>query len=348
MKHISISDYFQKRESLTLLDVRSPGEFNKGHIPGAKNLPLFSDQERAEVGTLYKKQGVNKAMMRGLDLAGAKLTGYVRAAQNKVQGKNVVVHCWRGGKRSSSMGTLLEFMGFKVEVIEGGYKAYRNYVLNELGVNRFDFHVLGGPTGSGKTKILEVLKSHGHQVVNLEKLANHKGSSFGALGQDEQPSTEQFENNLFRELQSFDSNRPVWTENESRSIGKVYLPQGFWDQTVQGHFYEIEVPFEERVENLIGEYGAFPKEELMACLEKVTKRMGGQNVKAAKEAFTDGKLKEATSIALKYYDKAYAHAASKKPFQQKHQLKFDSLNPNKIAQRLVAKSREQKYALSSE
>lgn len=339
MKSISISEYFLKKDFPTLLDVRSPSEYEKGHIPSAENLPLFSDEERAEVGTLYKQNGPNIAMMKGLELAGSKLTEYIKDATALIEGKNVVVHCWRGGKRSSSMGTLLEFMGFNVELLKGGYKAYRNFILQEFKDRKIEFNILGGPTGSGKTRVLQSLEYQGAQIIDLERMASHRGSSFGALGQEVQPSTEQFENDLFAVFRKLDFSRPVWIENESRSIGKVYLPEGFWEQSIRGNLYEIDVPKDDRIANLIQEYGAFSKGELMDCLDKLSKRLGGQNVKAAKEAFEEGNLGLATSIALKYYDKAYAYAASKKPFSQIHQLKFTSLEPDLIAEELLAYSK---------
>ena len=336
MQKISISEFFQKTEWPTLIDVRSPGEYGKAHMPSAKNLPLFTDEERAVVGTLYKQKGADVAMMKGLDLAGKKMTDYVRLAQKLIEGKKVAIHCWRGGSRSASMATLLEFTGFEVELLTGGYKAYRNHVLHNFAERKLDLIVLGGQTGSGKTEVLHELEKIGEQIIDLEGVACHRGSAFGALGMEEQPTSEQFENNLFEHFRKLDPARRVWVENESRSVGKVIVPQGLWDQMEVARFVEIEVPIEGRLKRLTEDYGHFPEGQLIECLEKLTRRMGGQNVKAAKEAFAGGDLKTATTIALEYYDRGYSHATSKKHFSEKHSLKFDTADSRVIAQKLAA------------
>lgn len=335
MKKLSVIKYFAEQSSLPIIDVRSPGEFAKAHIPDAVNIPLFSNDERAEVGTLYKRKGPRQAMMRGLEFAGQKLTHYVQEVSQKVDGNEIVVHCWRGGKRSASMATLFEFMGFEVTVLEGGYKAYRNFVLNRFIEKKLKLIVLGGPTGSGKTKVLEALRSKGEQVIDLEGLARHRGSTFGALGMGQQPTSEQFENDLFEVFQQTDPARPVWVENESRSIGSVYIPVGLWDQMVIAPLVDIEIPLEKRVDNLVEEYGGFSGKELIECLEKITRRMGGQNVKAAKEAFAEGNLRKATEIALEYYDKSYRHSTLKKSFSSLENVKFETSDFDDIAAQLI-------------
>ncbi len=319
-----------------MLDVRSPSEFAQGHIPGAKNLPLFTDEERAEVGTLYKQVSPEKAFMRGLDIAGAKMSWFVREAFRLAPEKNVGVHCWRGGKRSSSVGTLLQFSGFEVNVLEGGYKAFRNFCLTDFSERKTNFIVLGGKTGSGKTEILHVLKQLGEQVVDLEGLAHHKGSAFGALGEEAQPTVEQFENNLFAELRPLDPNRRVWVENESRSIGKMLIPAGVWEQIKAAPLVHLEMPFELRVERLQGDYAHFAPEELEACVLKIEKRMGGQHVKAALEAFRSGDVHRATAIALEYYDRTYLHAtATTGNFSAKHSLEVQTTDAAANAQQLL-------------
>lgn len=336
MKYLTVAEFFEQEKLPPLLDVRSPAEYGQGHVPSAKNLPLFDNEERAEVGTLYKQKSREAAMMRGLELAGRKMTGYVSFAKKTIPGRRVAVHCWRGGMRSSSIGTLLEFMGYEVEVLTGGYKAYRNFVLNNFLEKKLPLIVLGGKTGSGKTDILHSLRQMGEQVIDLEGLANHRGSAFGALGMEEQPTVEQFENNLFEEFRHFDASRRVWVENESRSVGRCFVPDGLWQQMLEAVFLEIEVPIEVRIERLLKEYGHFKNEELVACLEKITKRMGGQNVKAARKAFAAGNPEIATGIALDYYDRAYSLSSSKKGFSKKHLVPFDDFDCQKIAEELVA------------
>ena len=340
MKSISFDQYFNEKELWPLLDVRSPKEFAKGHVPGAYNLPIFDDEERAEIGTLYKQNSKESAMMRGLEIAGSKMTRYVEQARFLLAGKEVAVHCWRGGKRSASMGTLLEFMGYDVQILQSGYKAYRKLILSDFLEKKLKIVVLGGKTGSGKTEVLKKLKAAGEQIIDLEGLANHKGSAFGALGEKPQPTVEQFENNLYEVFRKLDPDRRVWVENESKSIGRVFIPEGLWSQMAQGTLALIEVPFERRVSRLVNDYGSFPSEELVFSLQKVSKRMGFNNVKEAMDAFKVGNLEKATGIALSYYDKAYQHATDKKPFAQKINLQTDNTDPAKTALQLIKLANE--------
>ena len=225
-----IIDLWKEREERIILDVRTPDEYEKGHIPKALNLPLFSNEERAIVGTIYKQENPEKALLQGLDFVGIKMTRFIEKAKSLAPDKNIVIHCWRGGKRSSSMAWLLDLAGFNVKVLEGGYKAYKRYIQQQIENENFEFIVLGGRTGSGKTHILNALNDYGEQVIDLENLANHKGSAFGWIGEEAQPTTEQFENNLFEQLNNMERERRIWLENESRNIGSVYLPDAFWSK----------------------------------------------------------------------------------------------------------------------
>ncbi|MCB9341006.1 MAG: tRNA 2-selenouridine(34) synthase MnmH [Lewinellaceae bacterium] len=335
MKEITIEKFLADTERPVLLDVRTPAEYGQGHIPGSKNLPLFSNEERAEVGTLYKQISPEKAYLRGLDLAGAKLSWYLREAYRLAPGKRAAVHCWRGGKRSASLGALLEFSGFEVSVLVGGYKAYRHFVLDVFEKTPACFVVLGGKTGSGKTEILQRLAAQGEQVLDLEKLARHKGSAFGALGELPQPTSEQFENNLYQDFSKLTPHRRIWVENESRSIGKVFVPQGIWNKMRTAPLVQVELPFQHRVERLIADYAHFPKEELEESLRKIEKRMGGQHMKAALEAFQNGDIATSTGIALEYYDKSYTHATAKGHFSKSILLKPHELDCEKIASELI-------------
>ncbi len=343
MKNLSINDFLSKMPDRVLLDVRTPAEYAHGHIPGALNLPLFSDEERAVVGTLYKQVSKEKAFLKGLDFAGAKMSWYVTEAMKLAPEKKVLVHCWRGGMRSGSLATLLRFAGFEVETLPGGYKAYRNFILENFAERKASFVVLGGKTGSGKTEILAHLRNMGEQVIDLEALAHHKGSTFGALGEAPQPQVEQFENNLFEVFSKIDTQRRTWVENESRSIGRVYIPQGFWDQIKSSRLIHVEMPFENRVGRLAKDYAHFPKEEIENALRKIQKRMGGQHVKAALEAFQNGDIAAATAIALQYYDKSYAHATSKGNFIEKIELPVESIDCQAIAQKLIELANEHNF-----
>lgn len=332
---LGIKDFLDDRSGRVIIDVRTPAEYEQGHIPGAFNMPIFSNEERAEIGTLYKQVSRMDAFKRGLEVVGPRLTTFVELAQELAPDRSVGIHCWRGGQRSSSIAQLLAYSGFEVSVLEGGYKAFRNHLREFFDSEPYKIVVLGGKTGSGKTEILGHLRREGEQVIDLEAKANHKGSAFGALGQEPQPSVEHFENELFHELKSLDLSRRIWVENESRSIGRVFIPQGFWDNMKSSPLVHIEVPFEIRVQRLMAEYASFPKEKLLEALHKIERRMGPQNMKAAEEACHSDDLQTATELALHYYDKAYLMATSKGNFSKEFHPSFDSNNCREIALALI-------------
>jgi tRNA 2-selenouridine synthase len=328
-----ISVYEKSFDEWPLIDVRSPAEFLQGHIPGAINLPLFSDDERAKVGTTYKKEGKDKAVLLGLEFVGPKMADIVRQCSKISTNKHIRVHCWRGGMRSNSVAWLLRQAGFDVDVIPGGYKAFKQEVRDFI-AGQFPLLVLGGPTGSGKTKILHELKILGMQVIDLEGLANHKGSSFGALGQETQPSTEHFENMLAFELLKCHKQDFIWVEDESRKIGTVVLPESFWSQIHQADRVVVKIPKKERLEHLVNEYGIYSKEELLAALTRIGKRLGPQNLKQAIELLEEGNLWEVAKASLEYYDKAYAYSATKRVGKVIYELDSETSNPRKIAESL--------------
>ncbi|MDA3853274.1 MAG: tRNA 2-selenouridine(34) synthase MnmH, partial [Bacteroidales bacterium] len=213
-----------------IVDVRSPGEFKKGHITSASNIALFSNDERAHIGTVYKQESQEAAIALGYKYANPKLQDYISQSSKLAPEGKIIIHCWRGGMRSRSFAQHLADNGFTdVRVITKGYKAFRNHVLNSLS-SPTKLKVLGGYTGSGKTYILEELKKLGQQVIDLEGLANHKGSAFGGIGLPYQPSTEQFENMLFTEWSQLNPSETIWVEDESQSIGKIQIPIGFFEQ----------------------------------------------------------------------------------------------------------------------
>ncbi|MEL7376201.1 MAG: rhodanese-like domain-containing protein, partial [Bacteroidota bacterium] len=176
---IKPEEYLSQSTDRVLLDVRSPGEYAQGHLSGAESLPLFDNPERAEVGTLYKQESPDAALLRGLEIAGSKMRHYVEQARQLADGKPVTVHCWRGGQRSQSMGWLLERAGMDVQILEGGYKDFRRWQRSWLSESTHTFIIIGGPTGAGKTRLLAALVERGESVIDLEGLARHRGSSFG-------------------------------------------------------------------------------------------------------------------------------------------------------------------------
>ena len=336
MQALSPAEFFAEYDSTVVLDVRSPGEYAAGHLPGAVSLPLFDDAERAEVGTLYKQTSPDAALLRGLELAGGKMRLLVEQAREAAPEGRVVVQCWRGGQRSASVGWLLEQAGMQVTQLRGGYKAYRAYVHSWLAESRHELRVLSGPTGSGKTHILHTLAELGASVVDLEGLAHHKGSSFGALGEAPQPSSEEFENRLFAALRVLPTDRPVWVEDESRMIGTVCQPEVFYDRLVAAPTVALEQPLEWRVASLVQDYADYPNEGLVAAFTRLRKKLGGQHLQTALEALERNDYATACRVALVYYDKCYAHYATRKARSILGTVQADAPDPQSIARQLLA------------
>lgn len=334
-KQVNAATLLELRSQRTVFDVRTPAEFAQGHIPGAMNLPLFSNDERAIVGTIYKQQSPELAMLKGLEFAGKKMRWYVEEAQRLAQGKEIAVHCWRGGKRSESMGWLLGQTGFDVMILKGGYKHYRHYIQNYLTKEKAPFIILGGYTGSGKTEILHELIKSGEQVLDLEAIARHKGSAFGALGEAPQPTVEQFENDLFEAYAKLDKSRRIWLEDESKAIGRVYIPDGFWQQMIRAPHIKLEIPLQERIQHLLNVYATFPKENLIESFTKIKKRLGGQHLNTAIEALERGDYAEAARVALVYYDKTYEYCLQNKTEATIFPFKAERFDPKKIAADLI-------------
>jgi tRNA 2-selenouridine synthase len=332
------------RHERLLLDVRSPGEYAQGHIPGAVSFPLFTDQERAAVGTLYKQQGPEQALELGLTFVGPKMAGFVTQARALAPEKRLAVHCWRGGKRSQSVAWLLRQAGFDVATLSGGYKFYRRRLLEAFDHEKYHIVVLGGRTGAGKTKVLRTLRDLGEQTIDLEALAHHKGSAFGSIGEAPQPTAEQFENNLYDALLNIDPQRRVWLENESRSIGRVYLPAGFWAQMKAAPLLNIEIPLADRVQNLIADYTVADKAALEAAFLRIDKKLGGQHLKVALEALAADDLAAAAEIALRYYDKTYQHCLDVSTSPDIWHLPFEHADPVAIAQACIASLNQRRYS----
>jgi len=323
---IEVDEFLDETEKPIILDVRSPSEYAKGHIPNALSFPLFSDEERAEVGTIYKQKSPEMALLRGLEFIGPKMANFVREAHKLTVKKPIHIHCWRGGKRSGSMAWLLELSGMKVNVLNGGYKAYRKYCLEKIKQTPYRFIILAGLTGAGKTDILHELKTAGIQIIDLEGLAHHKGSAFGAIGEKLQPTVEQFTNNVCHELMKLDPSKPIWVEGESRSIGRIFIFEEFWNHMQAAPRIEMEVSHETRVSNLVKIYGAYPIDDLKISFEKIKKRIGPKAYKDAIAFLDDNDLKSATEIALYYYDKSYKYTKSKIYQTEPNNFFFESDN----------------------
>lgn len=319
---------------LPIIDVRSPGEFARGHIPGAHPLPLFSDAERAVVGTLYKQTGRDAAVLEGLRIVGPKLAGIVEQAWALASDGRIAVHCWRGGERSGSIAWLLVKAGFnEVITLQGGYKAFRNHVLGSFS-DVPELLVLGGYTGTGKTETLQYLKDLDQQVIDLERLAHHKGSSFGALGEEPQPTQEHFENRLWNALRNVDRSRPVWLEDESQMIGRNKLPDTLYTALRTAPLFFADMSLQDRIERLVQDYGSFPTEQLGEAVQRIAKRIGPQHAKAALEALSTGDLHTVAALTLRYYDKTYAHGLSHRVATSVTTLPASATELRALAQRL--------------
>ncbi|MBK9763211.1 MAG: tRNA 2-selenouridine(34) synthase MnmH [Flavobacteriales bacterium] len=319
-----------------VIDVRSPGEFARGHIPGARSLPLFTDEERAVVGTLYKQQGRDTAVLEGLRIVGPKLSLIVEEVRSIATDGHIGVHCWRGGERSGSVAWLLDKAGFNtVSTMKGGYKAFRNHVLTSFN-NTFNIRIIGGYTGTGKTELLGHLRALGERTLDLEGLANHKGSSFGAIGEAPQPTTEQFENELWNALRMIDPNKTGWVEDESQMIGRLKIPDPFFQQMRAAQCTFADMPREERAARLVKDYGKYPKEQLAEATKRIEKRLGPQHCKAALEALATGDLYTVAMITLAYYDKTYLHGLEMRDPQRTHRIAASSTDMFTIAKNAIA------------
>jgi tRNA 2-selenouridine synthase len=303
--------FLELSDTIAVADVRSPSEYRLGHIPGAINIPLFDDEERAVVGTKYKKEGRLPAIIEGLRRTGPAMVSKLEQGLKTATEGKLLVHCWRGGMRSKAMAWLFSLGDLDVSILEGGYKAYRKYLMGKLEEKR-KMIVLGGMTGSSKSHILRYLDSAGHQVLDLEKLANHKGSAFGSLGQPPQPTTEQFANYLFKEWIHSDPAKPCWVEDESRNIGSVFLPDQFYLNMQDTPVIVLVMDIKTRLPRLMEEYSKYPRESLKASVMKITRRLGGDNTRDAIEAIETGNIARAIEISLNYYDKAYLFGLTKK------------------------------------
>jgi tRNA 2-selenouridine synthase len=311
IQKINIIRFLELSEVTPIADVRSPAEFNSGHIPGAVNIPLFDDKEREAIGTKFKKEGRLPAIIEGLKHTGPGLVTKLEQGLKFSNNGKLLVHCWRGGMRSEAMAWLFSLGDLEVYVLDGGYKSYRRYVLDSLSEKR-KMIVLGGMTGSSKTHILRYLKSSGQQILDLEKLANHKGSAFGALGQLPQPTTEQFGNMLFSEWQRLNDSLPFWVEDESRNIGLVFMPDAFYFNMQETPTIVLVMDASCRLPRLIEEYSAYPPESLKASVLKISKRLGGDKTRDVINAVETRDFTKAIEIVLYYYDKAYLFGMKKK------------------------------------
>jgi len=304
-------EFLKQAQYLPVIDVRSPAEWKQGHIPGSVNIPLFSNEERAKVGTRFKKSGKEFAIELGLEIVGPKMLDFVRKAKEAAKDKQVLVHCWRGGMRSGSMAWLFETAGLQANTLQGGYKAYRKYIRDQFAPPT-NLIVLGGHTGSGKTDVLKAIEQAGEQFLDIEAIAHHKGSAFGTIGQAPQLTNEHFENKLAEVWLKLDKSKRIWVEDESRTLGQNTIPDPLFLQMRTVELWRIIVPKEERIKRLVKEYAFIDKEMLKEAVLKIERKLGGLKAKQCLEAIQIANYELVADLTLDYYDKGYEFGNAKR------------------------------------
>ena len=300
-----------------IIDVRSPSEFSQGHWPGAINIPLFSDIEREKIGKSYKKESRIKAIFNGLKVTLPNITKLLeiilqKTSKKEGREKSLRIYCWRGGMRSSTFAWLTRTIGINTYLLKGGYKSYRKWVLNQFEVD-LPIRLIGGKTGTRKTDLLNYINKENIYVIDLEGIANHRGSSFGSLGMEEQPTTQQFENILAESLNNFHKSNAIeiWLEAESSSLGKCRIPNNLYKKMREAPVLEIIKTKNERIENLVYLYSQNSQTELKDAVKRISKRLGPQRTNEALIAIEEKDWSKACEAMLDYYDKCYEYELKK-------------------------------------
>ena len=335
VSNLDINNFLNQSRNNVLIDVRAPIEFFKGHISSAINIPLFEDIERAEIGTLYKQQGKDIAVSRGLEIVSPKMVSFVNEVKSLTKNKKVFVYCFRGGMRSNSFAWLMNTAGIDAKILRGGYKAFRNNVLKYFELEK-KLILLGGNTGSGKTDVLKQLMLSQYQVIDLEGLANHKGSAFGSINEKKQNPQQIFENTLYEQFSNMNEELPIILEDESQSIGYNKIPHGLWLQMKKAIIIKLNIPFEVRVNKLVFDYTTVDINALKACVVKISQQLGTLNTKLCLQYLDNGNLADVARLSLLYYDKTYNYNYDKNTEQQIIPIESDTtdaeINAEKVAQ----------------
>lgn len=315
---ITAADAMARIDSFdTIVDARSEGEYAEDRMPSAVNWPSLTDEERKLVGTEYKQVSPFLAQKRGAALVARNIARHIeREVLDKPKDWRPLIYCWRGGKRSGSLAVVLDQIGFKVHLIEGGYREYRRAVIADLEQlpSRFDYRVLCGKTGSGKSRLLSALKSQGAQVLDLEALANHRGSVLGLVPGSRQPTQKLFDSRVWDTLQHFDPAREVWIESESKKVGDLRVPDALVRRMRESPCLRIDLALEARVRLLMEDYDFFVKDVPVFCerLNALRALRGNDMINTWQEAAKAGRIEYVVrELLVKHYDPVYLQSTSK-------------------------------------
>lgn len=295
----------------TLIDARSEDEYAEDHLPGAINWPTLNNEERKLVGTMYKQVNAFEASKRGAAMAARNIASHIeREVLDKPKGWKPLAYCWRGGKRSGSLSLVLSQIGFRITLLEGGYKAFRQALLEDIPrlAPKFDWRVICGTTGSGKTRLLQALEKSGAQVLDLEALANHRSSVLGAIPGVPQPSQKHFDTRIWDALRRLDPARPVFVESESKKVGNVAVPAALIEAMRAGQCLNLLLPDEQRVALLLEDYDFFVRDSEAFCerLDALTQLRGKQVVEDWKAQVRAGQIEPVVrDLLLSHYDPVY-------------------------------------------
>ncbi len=296
----------------TIIDARSEDEFALDHLPGAVNWPSLNNQERIFVGTMYKQVNAFEAQKHGAAMVAANIARHIqREVLELPKNWQPLIYCWRGGKRSGSLSMVLGQIGFRVNLIEGGYKAFRAALVADIPqrVAPLQFKIISGPTGSGKTRLLQALAAEGAQVLDLEDLASHRSSVLGHIPGQPQPSQKHFDTLIWQALRSFDPKRPVFVESESRKVGNLSIPESLMVAMRDSPCFELQLSLEERVALLMEDYRFFVDDPALFChrLDALVAIRGKAVVEGWKEQVHQGQIDQVVrDLLVLHYDPTYA------------------------------------------
>lgn len=340
IREVEIDDFLELHaKGYPTIDARSEAEYSAGHIPGSHNIPLLNNEQRAAVGTMYKQMGREAAVELGFKLVGPHFYEKFKSLQAKAGSeKKLLIYCWRGGMRSNILAWMMHLAEYEVFTLKGGYKAFRNRVLKQFETPH-SFVILGGMTGAGKTEILHKLQVKGEHVIDLERLASHRGSAFGHIKMPPQPTNEHFENLLALELWCLKNSKFIWIENESRKIGRLKIPDALFNQLIKAPVIVVEVEDSVRKKRILEEYGTYSLNALAEATQKLKKRLGNERMNFALNALYNNDLNTWLDAVLPYYDKTYLYDLGRRNSLKRY-VPFDWNNVEDSLSKLIELSKK--------